>query len=85
MLAKYGETPLMLASKIGNMDIINELIEHGAKIDEKNIEGFSPIIIASENGHLNVVKELIKNGANIDAYSKRRRPKFISKWYQRRH
>jgi ankyrin repeat protein len=63
--AQYGGTPLMLASKTGNMDIVNELIKHGAKINDKNIEGFSPIIIASENGQLKVANELIRNGADL--------------------
>ena len=67
---KYGQTPLMLASKHGHLEILNELIDHGADIDDTNIDGYSAIIIATENGHTKIVEQLIKKGADLNASTK---------------
>lgn len=44
---KFKETPLHLASKEGNLDVIKTLIEEGADINLKNEDGRKPIDLAS--------------------------------------
>ena len=66
----YGQTPLMLASKLGNLEILYELIDHGANIDDTNIDGYSAMIIAAENGQMKIVEQLIKKGADLNASTK---------------
>ena len=34
-----GNTPLILAAKNGHEDIVEELIQHGAHVNDKNVDG----------------------------------------------
>ena len=45
---KNGDTPLHLAFKIGNYDIIRLLLENGANIKIKNKKGITPFDIADK-------------------------------------
>lgn len=58
-------TPLVYASKNDNLEIIEYLVENGAKIDVKNSE--SPLIFACMNNNYDIVKYLLEAGANINA------------------
>ena len=46
---KNGDTALHLAFKIGNYDIIQLLLEHGASIKIKNKKGISPFDLADKD------------------------------------
>lgn len=59
------ETPMMLASFLGNDDTLNILIRYGANIQG---EEKKPLYWASKGGHLSTVKLLVENGANIDDF-----------------
>lgn len=66
-------TPLMLAA--GNIhrdndDIVEMLLEKGARIDEKNWEGWTALMLAVRNGNKNCVKILLDNRASIDLQKK---------------
>jgi len=65
-------TPLMSASRIGNLTAVQFLIEHGANINEKDMFEWTPLMYASEKGHFPVVKYLIEHGANINFKSSNR-------------
>ena len=43
------------------------LIEHSARLDQKNITRRTPLLIAQDQGHFPVIVELIEAGADIDA------------------
>lgn len=57
---KIGETPLILAAKAGNKDIVQFLIDKGANINKKDVYGLNPISIAATNGRTEIVELLFK-------------------------
>lgn len=60
-----GDTPLMLASKIGNPRILRIILAHNPNINAKNNNGETALMIASKNGQHHVAQELIHRGANL--------------------
>merc|ERR1712029_226543 len=60
-----GATALMLATEIGNLHIIRELLWAGANTEVASPTGWTPIMRASSAGFLGVVKELLKAGADF--------------------
>ena len=60
-----GCTPLWVAARNGNIDIVKELIRRGADVNLPNNDGMTPIRSAVYHGHVNVIKELIAAGAVI--------------------
>jgi hypothetical protein len=64
---KFGETPLMMASIGGNLDLVKTLvIQNKAQV---NHIGWTPLHYASSTGQLEVAQYLIGNGAIIDSMS----------------
>lgn len=61
-----GWTPLHYAVSLGNLELVEFLVEHGANINAKDINGVTPLHIAAKNGHFSIVKFLVKHGALID-------------------
>lgn len=62
-----GNTPLMLASKIGNMDIVNLLLESGAHVDHvaANSERRTPLMVAISSAKADIVTLLLSQGASL--------------------
>jgi len=60
------ESPLMMASLKGHLDLARKLIERGADI---NKTGWAPLHYAATNGHLAVMELLLEHHAYIDAES----------------
>ena len=67
---KYGACPLGMASGRGFTDIVELLIQKGAKIDTQDTEKWTPLMFACQTGHENIVEILINNGANVNNKSK---------------
>ena len=63
----YNDTPLINASSMGHIEIVEVLLNNGADVNAKNGCGNTALIIASENGHKEVVEMLLKKGAGLDA------------------
>lgn len=63
----HGNTPLMLAAKIGNSDIVGQLIEGGADIDNSAIssERRTPLMVAITSNHPDIVSRLLSEGASV--------------------
>ena len=61
-------TPLLLASKQGNVRLVKILIEAGAKIDVKGPDGKSALMVALEKGPsgAKVVEALVRAGADVN-------------------
>lgn len=62
-----GNTPLMLASKIGNPRMVKIILAHNPDVNMKNNEGNTALMIASEHGQFFIAAQLINNGAEMHA------------------
>jgi ankyrin repeat protein len=68
-ISLYG-TPLMHAVALGRMDVMNLLIEKGAKIDEKTNKGNTALTVALECAQFDAARLLVEKGAFIDDQDK---------------
>jgi ankyrin repeat protein len=50
-----------------NLNVVQELIEHGANVNQSNYKLFTPLYYAVELEDLKIIKLLINHGANITA------------------
>ena len=56
------------ASSRGHLDVVQMLLEAGAKIDEpRTQDGTTPLFDAVQGGHLHIVRLLVEAGARKDA------------------
>lgn len=62
-----GETPLMLAAKVGNHDIVEYLLKAGAKVDNPADVGerLTPLMAAITSNNAEVVALLLSRGASV--------------------
>jgi ankyrin repeat protein len=66
----FGETPLMLlcrSNHMSNLSRIQQLVEKGANVDLKDINGQTPLIAACMKGNKNIAKILLCAGADPNA------------------
>jgi len=72
--ARNGTTPLLLASRTGQAQMVRLLLEQGgAQIDRPGAWGFTPLMYGAIFGHGGVVKALLAAGASaaaVDAHGK---------------
>lgn len=61
---ELGNTPLMLAAKIGNPRMLKIILAHKPNVDRRNEDGNTALMIASEAGVQPVIEELIAHGAD---------------------
>ncbi len=61
------ERPLHTAARVGDLDTVKFLLEHGAYIDAPDIYDKQPLHTAAEYGHSDVLKYLIEHGADANA------------------
>jgi len=47
------------------VEVVRELLKHGAEVENANKFGHTPFEIATEKGHMEVVRELQKYGAGV--------------------
>ena len=64
---RYGQTPLFLASMNGHVDVVQYLLEKGAKVDVTDTFYKSTAVgFAASRKHLNVVKLLLARSSDVD-------------------
>lgn len=61
-----GHSPLWLAASSGDVGLAEALVEYGAHVDGRNMNG-SPLSISIQRGHFHLMKFLISKGANVAA------------------
>ena len=62
-----GLTPLMMATKSGDTDIIKFLLDAKADVASPNANGTTPLMFAAASGRADAVKLLLDRGADINA------------------
>lgn len=58
--------PIIAASKIGHIPMIELLLQHGVEVDQENKDGSTALITACEQDHIEVVKFLLSAGAFVN-------------------
>lgn len=66
LAAKNGDTPLMVAARVGYEDAIGWLLAAGARVDAENRMGETALIAAVQNRQVRIAKRLLEAGANPD-------------------
>jgi len=64
---KNGDTALIEAATIGNVDCLTTLISKNADVDAQNHDGVNALMKAAYSGKTDCVKLLILHGANVNA------------------
>lgn len=64
-------TPLIVASRVGDLSKVKLLIAKGADLEAKDRDDWTALMIASKHGHLSIVQELIRSEANVDTKDKK--------------
>jgi ankyrin repeat protein len=60
-----GLTALHRAASLGEVDVVNYLLNKCADVNKKDVRGVTPLLYAAFNGHLSVVQLLIEKGASV--------------------
>lgn len=63
---RNGDTPLIVAARVGFVDAIDWLLTLEAKVEADNRQGETPLIVAVQQRQLSIVRTLIGAGANPD-------------------
>lgn len=66
---EYEGTPLHVAVKEGDTELVKYLLEKGANPNAKGAFGETPLHIAVDRGYLDIVKLLLENGADPNIQS----------------
>lgn len=61
---------LILAARTGNINGVNFLLEHGARVDHRDIIGVTSLMWAAAHNHPQVVKALLQAGADVNLRDK---------------
>ncbi|ETR68955.1 MAG: hypothetical protein OMM_04252 [Candidatus Magnetoglobus multicellularis str. Araruama] len=61
-------TPLGIASSKGNLTIVKQLLDAGAKYDIKDNDNKMPIYHAIDHNQLSIIKHFIKTGIDINSF-----------------
>ncbi len=63
---KKNATPLMQASYVGSLNVVDLFIEHQVDMNYQNINGETALIYAAKAGRSTVVKKLINSSADVN-------------------
>lgn len=58
------------AIKRGDLQLIRELLDHGADLDARDSHGQTALMLAAHNGHREIVATLIGQGADLNVTAK---------------
>ena len=66
-----GETPLILASKVGSAECVDVLLKAGASHAETDVLGMTPLHAAASRGAISAVLALLEAGADVACVDRR--------------
>ena len=55
----------------GDLEVVKILVENGADVNYRNIDGITPLMNGCSKGNLDIVKFLVDQGSNMDAKNNR--------------
>lgn len=61
----YGVSAIIFAANNGHLEVVRELLDRGANIEDRSNNLKTPLLWASLWGHYDVVEHLVERGANI--------------------
>ena len=64
-----GVTPLMVAAKTGETEVVRELISEGVDLDQASTYGWTALMFAAWQGHEENVRALVEGGADTNVVS----------------
>ena len=59
--AMEGDTPLILASRQGDLKTVKTLLTSGVDVNATNAKDFTALMVASQQGHVEIIKALATN------------------------
>ena len=62
-----GETPLMRAAKLCQVEVVSYLVKVGADVNALSERGETPLMMAAFGGDLDILQLLVESGANVNA------------------
>ncbi|XP_055303155.1 ankyrin-1-like [Sitodiplosis mosellana] len=61
-----GQTPIHVAADVGNANIAELFLDHGANVNILSLNGIPALHMAARKGHQSVVEILVKKNANVN-------------------
>jgi uncharacterized protein len=71
-IIEYGVPGTSLAAEGGDVEIVKLLIEKGADVNAKNVDGVTALMFAAGEGRLEAVKLLIEKGSGRERKTQER-------------
>lgn len=67
---KKGNSPLLISSSSGHIEIVKYLLNKKANINIQDKLGNTPLNLSLQRGHLNIAKFLLENKVNVELHNK---------------
>lgn len=67
---KDDQTALHISSRLGKVDIVQQLLQCGASANAATTSGYTPLHLAAREGHQDVAVVLLENGASLSSSTK---------------
>ena len=71
-------TPLILASQEGKLEVVNFLLDKGARVNDVMTDGKTALLMACKNGHTEIVRILMAKGADQSLKSSGKSPRDVA-------
>ena len=69
LLSSCTYTALMTEAGKGNRAAVEDLLSQGARVNARNIDGWTALIVASYNGQTEIAQLLVEKGADVNVKS----------------